>query len=158
DRWAEGMEEALALEVMRQVAGVLALVHRPWTVNGQAWRLVYLDLKPANVMLGPHGHAYLIDLGGCRLSINGRLVLEGAHTPGYCPPEGTLAQMSIGPPADVYPFGSTLYHLLTGHSPLALLPEVVRSQDEHAVRPERWDWAGLARRASPGTCRLVRAC
>jgi serine/threonine protein kinase len=158
DRSPQGMEEHYALEVMRQVAGVLRLLHRPWTVAGATWELIYQDLKPANIMLGAHDRAYLIDFGGCRLSINGRLAQEGAHTPGYCPPETTLARMTIAPAADCYTAGSTLYHLLTGQAPLSLLPDVIRSLDEHAVRPENWDWALLGRRASPATCQLIRAC
>jgi serine/threonine protein kinase len=158
DRWPDGMDEKRALEVMRQVAGVLRLLHRPWNIGGAGWRLVYQDLKPANIMLGAHDRAYLIDLGGCRVSINGKLVQEGAHTPGYCPPETTLAQMTITPAADSYAAGSSLYHLLTGVAPLSLLPDVIRSTDEHAVRPERWDWPLLERKASPATCKLIRAC
>jgi serine/threonine protein kinase len=158
ERWRDGMEERRALYVMRQVCGVLRLLHRPWTVGGANWRLVYQDLKPANILLGAHDRAYLIDMGGCRLTINDRLALEGAHTPGYCPPECTLSQMSITPRADSYTVGSTLYHMLTGQALLSLLPEVIRSLDEHAVQPEKWDWARLARRASRATVDLVRAC
>jgi hypothetical protein len=66
--------------------------------------------------------------------------------------------MTITPRADVYTFGSTLYHLLTGKNPLSFLPDVIRSLDEHAVRPEKWDWALLQRKASAATCRLVREC
>jgi serine/threonine protein kinase len=109
-------------------------------------------------MLGHHDRAYLIDLGGCRLTINGQLRLEGAHTPGYCPLETTLAQMTITAAADSYTAGSTLFHLLTGKAPLSFLPDVIRSTDEHAVRPESWDWALLEQKASPPTCALVRRC
>jgi len=158
DRWPDGMDEARALDVMRQVCGVLALLHQPWVVGGATWRLVYQDLKPANVMLGPDERAYLIDMGGCRVTINDRLAMEGAHTPGYCAPECTLAQMSITPRADVYAVGASLYHLLTGTNPLSLLPEVVRSLDDHAVRPEKWDWERLRSKASQPTCELLRAC
>lgn len=158
ERWPDGMPEARALDVMLQVAGVLRHLHAPWTVGGAAWSLVYQDLKPANVMLGPDDRAYLIDFGGCRVTIGGRPAMEGAHTPGYCPPECTLARMEVGPRADVYSAGCTLYHLLTGTGPLTLLPEVIRSLDEHAVRPEKWDWALLRRKASGPACELVRAC
>ncbi len=158
DRWSDGMEEHRALHVMRQVCGVLRHLHRPWTVGGATWKLVYQDLKPANIMLGWHDRAYLIDMGGCRLTINDKLALEGAHTPGYCPPECTLSQMAITPRADSYSVGSTLYHLLTGKNPLSLLPDVIRSLDEHCVRPEKWDWALLGRRAGSATVRLIRAC
>lgn len=158
DRWAGGMDLARALDVMRQVCGVLRLLHEPWQVGGATWKLVYQDLKPANVMLGPDDRVYLIDLGGCRVTINDKLAMEGAHSPGYCPPECTLSQMSITPRADVYAAGSTLYHLLTGISPLTLLPEVVRSLDEHAVRPEKWDWKRLRAKASQPVCDLIQAC
>ena len=158
DRWPDGMEEHRALYVMRQVCEVLRRLHRPWTVSGTTWQLVYQDMKPANIMLGAHDRAYLIDLGGCRLSINDRLVLEGAHTPGYCPPECTLSQMTITPRADCYGVGSTLFHLLTGKNPLSLLPDVIRSLDEHSVRPDKWDWKLLEAKARPATVRLVRAC
>jgi serine/threonine protein kinase len=158
DRWPDGMSEDRALRVMQQVCDVLRVLHRPWTVGGASWRLVYQDLKPANIMLGAHDRAYLIDMGGCRLTINDKLALEGAHTPGYCPPELTLSQMSITPRADSYTVGSTLYHLLTGKHPLSLLPDVIRSLDEHAVRPEKWDWGLLQRRAGAATVALVRAC
>jgi serine/threonine protein kinase len=158
ERWPDGMDEGRALHVMRQVCGVLRILHRSWTVGGASWRLVYQDLKPANILLGAQDRAYLIDMGGCRLTINDRLALEGAHTPGYCPPECTLSQMSITPRADSYTVGSTLFHLLTGKNPLGLLPAVIRSLDEHAVGPEKWEWGLLERRASPATVRLVRAC
>jgi serine/threonine protein kinase len=158
DRWPQGMDEHRALEVMRQVSSVLSVLHKPWTIAGATWRLIYQDLKPANIMLGAHDRAYLIDLGGCRLTIDGKLRQEGAHTPGYCPPESTLAQMTITAAADSYTAGSTLFHLLTGKAPLSFLPDVIRSSDEHAVRPESWDWARLEKKASPATCRLIRSC
>jgi serine/threonine protein kinase len=153
DRWSDGMDEHRALEVMRQVAGVLAILHQPWDLGGASWRLIYQDLKPANIMLGAGDRAYLIDLGGCRLTIDGKLRQEGAHTPGYCPLESTLAQMTITPAADSYTAGSTLFHLLTGKPPLSFLPDVIRSADEHAVRPENWDSFAPASTRWPATGR-----
>ena len=158
DRFKDGLEEHRALSILGRVAGALRLLHQPWSINGQTWKLVYQDLKPANIMLGPHDHAYLIDAGGCRVTVNGKLASEGAHTPGYCPPECTMARMPIGSPTDSYCVGATLYHLLTGQSPASLLPDIIRSEDQHAVVPDRWDWKLLEKRASGETVRFVKAC
>jgi hypothetical protein len=66
--------------------------------------------------------------------------------------------MTITPRADSYTAGSTLYHMLTGKSPLSLLPDVIRSLDEHAVQPEKWDWKLLERKARRPTVEFIRAC
>lgn len=159
DRWPEGMDARLALEVMAQVGQVLARLHQPFHLAGGAvWNLVYRDLKPGNIMLGPHHHAYLIDFGGCRLTVNDRQVHAGAHTRGYCPPECIEAGAVLTTAADSYTVGSTLFHLLTGLSPLTFLPPEARRRgdDDDVVR--RWDMDLLARRVKPEVRHFVAAC
>jgi serine/threonine protein kinase len=154
-----GLDEGRALGVLVQVLDVLRRLHRTaGPAGGGRWDVVYQDLKPGNILLGPHDRATLIDLGGCRLSVDGRLALRGAHTPGYCPEECCRADVPVTAAADAYAAGSTLYHLLTGRPPADFLPRVPRGPEDHAVHPDRWDWALLEGKASPGACRLVRRC
>ena len=82
--------------------------------------IIYRDLKPSNLILLPGDSIRLIDFGTARLFKQNRVddtVYLG--TPGYAAPEqfGT-AQTDIR--TDIYNFGMTLFHLLTGKHPLHL--------------------------------------
>src|SRR5262249_12483889 len=118
---------------------------------------VYQDLKPANVLVGDHDRAVLLDFGGCRVLVNGRLAQAGANTPGYCPPECEMDGVPLSPAADCYAFGATLYHVLTRQPPPDLLP-VSLTAGSRVVSAERWDWARLGGRASGAVVKLVRRC
>jgi serine/threonine protein kinase len=155
-RYPDAMPPPLALDLVQQVVAVLQLLHRPFQLEGRTWELVYQDIKPANILVSDGNRATLVDFGGCQLVIDGTLVLNGAHTPGYCPPEQTDrrrwlapdaareaessgAEMDSGPipltaAADVYCVGSTLYHLLTGTNPQKLLPSKASEQEPTANR------------------------
>ena len=85
--------------------------------NGPTWHVVYQDLKPANILIGPSGDASLLDFGGCQVVINGTPVLAGSHTPGYGPPECFGPPRVLLPCADVFTIGATLFRMLTGIDP-----------------------------------------
>ncbi len=82
--------------------------------------IIHRDIKPANIKLANDG-VYLLDFGLAKGS-TGQMstVIDGqtgfsiaGGTPNYAPLE-QLQQTGTGRQSDVYSFGATLYHLLTG--------------------------------------------
>jgi serine/threonine-protein kinase len=120
--------------------------------------VIHRDLKPANVMLGPYGETLLVDWGlakplrmeegqtsppeGFLLPASGDGIATQAGavvgTPSYMAPE-QAGGTNVGPAADAYGLGATLYHLLSGRAPfggsdaLDILMRVVQGQ----YRPAR---------------------
>jgi eukaryotic-like serine/threonine-protein kinase len=99
--------------------------------------VVHRDLKPANVMLGPFGETYIVDWGlakeigtGGNEPPNGKANTIASNdatqhglvigTPAYMAPEQADGRWAdVGPAADVYSLGATLYSILTGQSPFS---------------------------------------
>ncbi|MCH9687107.1 MAG: protein kinase, partial [Deltaproteobacteria bacterium] len=81
--------------------------------------VLHRDLKPGNILVGRFGETVVVDWGlaGPVGDRPGGLI----GTPGYMPPEQHRGQR-LGPSADVFALGKTLYEILTGSS--QALPEV----------------------------------
>jgi serine/threonine-protein kinase len=100
--------------------------------------VLHRDLKPANIMLGEYGETLVVDWGlakGKSRSTNDvpdesvlRTRLDGDSaptrlgtvlgTPAYMSPEQAAGRVdSLGPAADIYALGATLYTLLVGQPP-----------------------------------------
>ncbi len=79
--------------------------------------IIFRDLKPANIIVTPQGHLYLIDFGLARLfdpAQPGQSKSFGS--PGYAAPEQyDSPQTTVR--ADIYSLGATLHQLLTGAHP-----------------------------------------
>ncbi len=87
--------------------------------------VIHRDVKPSNIMVDSGGHALLTDFGLARSLVQDDEVsftIEGdvVGTPAYMSPEQIEGRLdAVGPAADVYSLGATLYTILAGRPPFA---------------------------------------
>jgi O-acetyl-ADP-ribose deacetylase (regulator of RNase III) len=82
--------------------------------------VIHRDLKPSNILIDVRGHARVADFGLARgpeptgdLSNTGDVM----GTPYYMAPEQAEDPRTVDIRADIYSFGATFYHALTGRPP-----------------------------------------
>jgi F-box protein 11 len=105
------LELPLVLHIANQLCSVLNYLHT------RQPPIIFRDLKPANIMITEDEHIYLIDFGIARLFKTGQAKDTVAlGTPGYAAPEqfGRAQSTAL---TDIYGFGATLHHLLSGRDP-----------------------------------------
>lgn len=111
DAWIASRKPSLGerIGVFRDVADALVYAHSRLIVHG--------DVKPANVMIGSDGHAYLIDFGIARiLGLSESRDQPRLLTLAFAAPE-MLEGETAGISSDVFALGLLLYRLLTGELP-----------------------------------------
>jgi serine/threonine protein kinase len=86
--------------------------------------LVHRDLKPSNIMVTPHDHAKVLDLGLALVAgeeVRDPAVVGGAGyivgTMDYIAPEQTADAAGVDARSDIYSLGCTLYFALSGQPP-----------------------------------------
>jgi len=123
-RWQAGqgaVDEPSALAILADVARALESAH--------ARGIVHRDIKPENILVLDPGdspskypRAKLSDFGLARHVVESEslvLTRDGAvlGTPLYMSPEQCAGESDVGPAADVYAMGATLFALLAGRPP-----------------------------------------
>jgi serine/threonine protein kinase len=84
--------------------------------------IVHRDVKPGNVLIGSHGEALLADFGIAYVPDADAETESDAllGTVSYMAPEQRISPAGVGPPADLYSLGATLYYLSTRKNPVDL--------------------------------------
>ena len=106
--------ESKAVEYIYQIASALDYLHKRY--------MNHLDVKPANILIGPDNKAILIDFGLAK-----QYGAEGSQTSstpigvsiGYAPIEQSTSSgvEQFSAATDIYSLGATFYKLLTGATP-----------------------------------------
>jgi serine/threonine protein kinase len=104
------LSEPLLLNVFLPVLNGLQAVHDAG--------LLHLDIKPDNIYLRRNGVPMLIDFGSTRQRSTANRSQKVALTPGYAALEQYPGHGDLGPGADVYSMGATLYRCITGQEPM----------------------------------------
>jgi CHASE2 domain-containing sensor protein/tRNA A-37 threonylcarbamoyl transferase component Bud32 len=109
-------EQALAVGIL--VCKALDYAHKQvFTLYGRTYSgVVHRDLKPANILVSMSGRVKLTDFGIARPCEASLHTLDSGTIVGtlpYLAPE-QIDGANIGPAADIYALGATLYELLTG--------------------------------------------
>ncbi len=133
-----------AAELMAKVAEAIEYAHR----RG----LIHRDLKPGNILLDQNGNPRVTDFGLAK-RLQGDSGLTGSGqimgTPSYMPPEQAGGNRgAVGPAADVYSLGATLYALTTGRPPFhgaTATDTVLQVLSDEPVSPRRLN-ASMPRR------------
>ena len=93
---------------------------------------VHLDLKPDNLVMGIPPR--VIDLSLARTIERARRLTDYIGTNAYMPPEQCNPRGDVGPPADVWGLGATLYHAVAGKQPFRR----PRTRDDDAPLEDRF--------------------
>ena len=126
-----------AARILWQAADALAAAHSAG--------IVHRDVKPSNILVTPTGQAKLTDFGIARAYADATLTQTGLVTgsPAYLAPEVAMGEAATAA-TDVWSFGATLFHALTGRPPyeinenlIAALYQIVH---EEPPRPTNAGW------------------
>lgn len=88
-----------------------------------SFKVTWRDIKPMNVIIDSYGDIHLIDFEGAMKGDS--KVNDPWGSPGYVPPEWlSINDFSGRIKQDIFAFGATLHHILTGKFPESPLPKI----------------------------------
>ncbi|MEQ8223586.1 MAG: tetratricopeptide repeat protein [Candidatus Eremiobacterota bacterium] len=85
--------------------------------------IIFRDLKPDNIIITVDDDVRLVDFGIAKVfdGTRGQTTKFAILTEGYAPPEQLMGKAE--PRSDIYAFGATIYHILSGKHPKDAGPE-----------------------------------
>jgi len=143
------LDEATAASVISQAARGLAYAHEQG--------LVHRDVKPGNLLVMPDGRVKVLDLGlaGSQIEEESSRLGRVVGTMDYIAPEQIRMPDDVGPSADIYSLGCTLYYVVTGQVPFPGGTRREKMQKHLSGTPP--PVIELAPHLSPEFCRVIEA-
>lgn len=145
---ASGVENGIlpldvSLRIAREACAGLEAAHTARDAQGRPRGIVHRDVSPQNILLGVRGEVKLIDFGIAFAAHREAGVTRDGTVRGklqFMAPE-QVRREPVGPQADVFGIGATLYAMLVGFAPFAAETELATLQrlvsSEPARIPER---------------------
>ncbi len=119
-RMAGKLSEGEIARIMRDIGGALAFIHQP------AYDVVHRDVRPESILLSDSGN-YLLNIFGVGAGLQEEfyrhfseedIIVSREAGKAYQPPEWFQEEKAgIGPAADIWALGATLYELASGRPP-----------------------------------------
>src|SRR5438552_11926723 len=129
------LEISRAARLFAEVASALDHAH--------SQGLIHRDMKPSNIIITPHDHAKVLDLGLALVQGEAPAALEVVGGRGYVvgtldyiAPEQAENPTQVDPRSDIYSLGCTLYFALTGKPPFpggTAVDKIQRHRGEHPL-------------------------
>ncbi len=120
-----GLSEDRVRNWAMQICDVLSYLHHQ--------NVVFRDLKPANIMVGPDERIKLIDFGIAR-NLRAQNETTVIVTYGFSAPEQMQGRPE--PRSDIYSLGATLHRLLTRHDPAINAPNLSDFPNIRGLNPQ----------------------
>ncbi len=141
------LDEYQAASVISQAARGLAYAHEQG--------LVHRDVKPGNLLVMPDGRVKVLDLGlaGSQIEEESSRLGRVVGTMDYIAPEQIRTPDDVGPSADIYALGCTLYFAVTGQVPFPGGTRREKMQRHLSMTPT--PVGELAPRLSGEFCRVI---
>ena len=143
------LNEMVAASVISQAARGLAHAHQEG--------LVHRDVKPGNLLVMPDGRVKVLDLGlaGSQIEEESSRLGRVVGTMDYIAPEQIRAPDDVGPSADIYALGCTLYYAVSGQVPFPGGTRREKMQRHLSAKPT--PIAEIAPHLSGEFCRVIEA-
>ncbi len=104
--------ESTIFSLFEEILTGLRVVHQ--------YRMLHLDIKPANIFVTNADKAVLIDFGAAREVINHEInFVRPMYTPGFAAPEMYRRKGELGPWTDIYAIGACMFVCMLGYPPNA---------------------------------------